>query len=57
MDWPTVLRIVLTWPPRKMSATIATMAINARISAYSAETLAPVVATEPPNDCEKCHVS
>ena len=35
-DLPTVLRILLTWPPRKMRATIATMAIRARISAYSA---------------------
>src|SRR6478752_2299038 len=28
--------MVLTWPPRKMRATIATIAIRARISAYSA---------------------
>jgi hypothetical protein len=32
-----VLRIVLIWPPRKMRATMATMAMRARIRAYSAE--------------------
>ena len=31
-----MLRIVLTWPPRKMRAMIATIAMRARISAYSA---------------------
>src|SRR5512143_1421069 len=36
MESPTVLRIVLTWPPRKISAMIATIAMRARISAYSA---------------------
>src|SRR3990170_2755543 len=30
------LRILLIWPPRNRSATIATIAIRARISAYSA---------------------
>src|SRR3970282_1734441 len=30
------LRILLIWPPRNSSATIATMAMRARISAYSA---------------------
>jgi hypothetical protein len=31
-----LLRIVLTCPPRKIRATIATMAMRARISLYSA---------------------
>src|ERR687887_1386578 len=35
-DSPTVLRILLTLPPRKMRAMIATIAMRARISAYSA---------------------
>ena len=33
---PTVLRIVLTWLPRKMSAMMAMIAMSARIRAYSA---------------------
>src|SRR5450759_2417819 len=35
-DFPTVLRILLTWLPRKIRATMATIAISARMSAYSA---------------------
>jgi hypothetical protein len=35
-DFPTALRTVLTLPPRKIKATIATIAISARMSAYSA---------------------
>src|SRR3954453_13278689 len=35
-DAPTVWRMPEIWPPRKMRATIATMAMSARISAYSA---------------------
>jgi hypothetical protein len=31
---PTVLRMVLTWPPRKISATIATIALFAMISDF-----------------------
>ena len=33
---PTLLMIVLIWPPRKMTAPMTTMAIRARMSAYSA---------------------
>jgi hypothetical protein len=33
---PTVLRMELTWLPRKMRAMIATIAMRARMSAYSA---------------------
>src|SRR5687768_17440922 len=36
IDLPTWLRMLLTWPPRKIRAMIATIAIRARISAYSA---------------------
>jgi hypothetical protein len=36
IDFPTFEMIELIWPPRKMSATIATIAIKARMRAYSA---------------------
>ena len=36
IEWPTLLMIVETWPPRKIRATIAMIAMRARIKAYSA---------------------
>ena len=36
IDEPTVLRMLLIAPPRKISATIATIVMSARINAYSA---------------------
>jgi hypothetical protein len=36
IDFPRLLRIFEVWPPRKRSATMAMIAIRARMSAYSA---------------------